>query len=112
MRGGRVMVAYYTGPMRLDVLIGPKVLWWMLALCFVLTAEEFIHLGITQSHRWSTPITLRDQCVRKVDRIYECRVPGYGKALFLCSAKGCMAKEPATGMTITPKEEQLFAKFY
>ena len=84
----------------------------MLALCFALTAEEFMHLGMTQSHRWSTPITLKDQCVQKSGRIYQCRVPGYGKALFLCSMKGCMPKELSTGMTITPNEEQLCDTFY
>jgi hypothetical protein len=98
--------------MRLDMLIAPRFLWGMFALCLILTVEEFIHLGITQSHRWDTAITLTDHCTRKGEHVYECPVPGYGNALFLCSTKGCMLKESTTGMTITPQEEQLFDKFY
>src|SRR5579875_4087914 len=83
----------------------------MLLLCFLLTGEEAIHLVRSQPnhvdpsrtseyHPGCTPLTAGG-------RILRCPVRGYGDMNFLCSQKGCWAKEPSNGLYITGLEAKL-----
>ena len=83
----------------------------MLLLCFVLTAEEAVHLVRSRPNQVveSLTITFHPGCasLEATGRILQCPVRGYGNMNFLCSESGCWAKEPSNGLFITPSEVKL-----
>jgi hypothetical protein len=83
----------------------------MLLLCFILTAEETIHLLRSRPNEidWSRTIAHHPGCtpLDRSGRILRCPVRGYGNMNFLCSDKGCIAKDTSTGLFITPAENKL-----
>ena len=85
-----------------------KALSVMLLLCFVLTAEEAIHLFKSHPNEidWSRTSAHHPGCIplEATGRILRCAVRGYGSMNFLCSDKGCVAKEPTNGLFITAAE--------
>jgi hypothetical protein len=84
----------------------------MLLLCFLLTAEEILHLVRSRpDHVDDTrTIAFHPGCtpLEVTGRVLRCPVHGYGEMNFLCSEAGCWAKEPSNGLFITPTEQTLF----
>jgi hypothetical protein len=88
----------------------------MLLLCFMLTAEETIHLIRSHPNQVvdSRTITFHPGCesLEATGRILRCPVRGYGNMTFLCSESGCWAKEPSNGLFITPSEAKLLDQHF
>ncbi|HEY3990946.1 MAG TPA: hypothetical protein VGM02_16725 [Acidobacteriaceae bacterium] len=83
----------------------------MFLLCFLLTAEEAIHLVRSHPNKLedSRTIAFHPNCLplEATGRILRCPVPGYGDMNFICSKEGCWAKEPSNGLFITASEAKL-----
>ena len=95
-------------------LLSLRTLSIMLLLCFVLTAEETIHLLRSRPNDidWSRTIHHHPRCtpLDPTGRILRCPVRGYGNMNFLCSEKGCVPKEPSTGLFITSEESKFLER--
>jgi hypothetical protein len=102
--------------MRAAQLLSLKSLAFLLLLCFALTAEETIHLLRSHPNEidWSRTISHHPGCtpLEATGRIVRCPVHGYGDMNFLCSADGCVGKQPYTGLSITPAEKQLLKMLF
>jgi hypothetical protein len=100
--------------MRLQWLFSLKTLSIMLLLCFLLTTEETIHLLRSRPNEidWSRTINHHPGCtvLDTAGRVLRCPVRGYGEMNLLCSAKGCVSKEPSTGLYISAAENKLLER--
>ena len=102
-------------PVRAGTLLSLRTLTILLLLCCVLTAEEAIHLLRSRPNEIDSSRTLNHHpgCI-VLDAsagVLRCPVRGYGGMNFLCSEKGCIAKNEGTGLFVSPAESQLLRRY-
>lgn len=104
----------FVSRMRFEQLLGLGFISVLLALCFVLTLEEAMHLARSRPNQidWHRTSVYHPGCVQQdaSGQLFRCDIRGYGMMTFLCSPRACLFKEPANGTFITQTEEDLVQK--